>query len=493
MCGIVGYVGTRDALPLIISGLEKLEYRGYDSAGVAMLEDGRINVTRALGKLGELKKVLAARTNGHESHLGIGHTRWATHGRPSENNAHPHTAGRVSLVHNGIIENYVELREELEREGAAFKSETDTEIAAHLVNKYLASGLEPLAAIKAACGRIKGSYAFVAIDAKHPDRILVAKNSSPLIVGLGEGETFVASDIPAVLGSTRKVVILEDGDIAEIKGAELTIEHAGVEIHRDPITITWDPVTAQKGGYKHFMLKEIHEQSRVITDTFRGRIEPDAGRVALPEIHLSDAEIAGVKRVVLLACGTAWHACLIAKFYLERYAKLPCEVDYASEFRYREPVLDGGTLVIAVSQSGETADTLAAIEMASNQARALYPRRSGDQRRIDQGLYHAAHRRVSFGRLPRPASRRSFRGRGARTARRFDQGSGRDRRGVRGRGTGPRSRQGIPPCAGFPLLGPRRVLPNRARRRAQDEGDFVHPRRGISGGRNEARPHRAHR
>lgn len=371
MCGIVGYIGPRDALEVVISGLEKLEYRGYDSAGVAMYEEGEVVVTRAVGKLAELKSSLAKISRRTEARLGIGHTRWATHGRPSENNAHPHSAGRVSLIHNGIIENYLELREELKKVGCNFTSETDTEIAAHLLNVNLMKGLEPLQALKNTCSRIRGSYSFLAIDSKNPDRILVAKTATPIIIGLGDGEVFVASDIPAVLPYTREIVILEDGDLAEVKISGLHIENSGKVVKRSAQTVTWDPVTAQKGGYKHFMLKEIYEQGVAVTETFRGRLELERGGVSFPELSLSDSEARSIERIVLTACGTAWHACLVAKFYIEEFAKIPCEVDYASEFRYRSPILGKKTLVLAVSQSGETADTLAAMDLASKEASTM--------------------------------------------------------------------------------------------------------------------------
>lgn len=369
MCGIVGYIGHRGALEVILSGLDKLEYRGYDSAGVALYENGQVQVTRALGKLGELKRVLSESGRKSTAHMGIGHTRWATHGRPSENNAHPHTAGRVSLIHNGIIENYLDLREQLEQQGSVFTSETDTEIAAHLLNRKLESGLPSIEAIRATCIAIRGSYAFVAIDSKTPNQLLVAKNATPIVIGIGEGETFIASDIPALLAYTRRVIILEDGDIAEVRSDALNIyrlENNGTlqAVTRPIQQITWDPVTAQKGGYKHFMLKEIHEQVQVVSDTFRGRVEIEDPQVFFPEVVLSEEEIARIKRIVFVGCGTAWHACLVGKFYLQSLTGIACEVDYASEFRYRKPVIDSSTLVIAVSQSGETADTLAAIDLA---------------------------------------------------------------------------------------------------------------------------------
>lgn len=364
MCGIVGYAGNQDALGILIGGLEALEYRGYDSAGVAVYDHGKFEVTRATGKLSELKKVLAAKTRTASAPVGIGHTRWATHGRPTETNAHPHTAGRVSLIHNGIIENYLPLRAMLEAKGCRFLSETDTEVAAHLLNTLLEEGMEPLAAMRAMCAQVKGSYAFLAIDAKNPDRVLVAKNSTPIIIGKGEGENFIASDIPAILQHTRRIIVLEDGDLAQITAGTIYIENKGKEVQRKEEVISWDPITAQKGGFKHFMLKEIYDQSRVIGDTLRGRISESDGSVKMPELEPLRAKAATLKRIVLVACGTAWHACLEGKFFIEEFAGIPCEVDYASEFRYRTGLIDSDTLVIAVSQSGETLDTLGALECA---------------------------------------------------------------------------------------------------------------------------------
>jgi len=376
MCGIVGYIGAKDALSVIIAGLEKLEYRGYDSAGVAIIENGRLNLTRALGKLSELKKLFVDRPPTARAVVGIGHTRWATHGRPSEDNAHPHCAGRVSLIHNGIIENYAELKAKLIGSGVKFSSDTDTEVAAHLCNQFLQSGMEPFAALKATCAAIRGSYAFLVLDSEHPDRILIAKNATPIIIGIGEGEMVIASDIPAVLAISRSIVILEDGDMAEVFADRLYIEHDGETLERTPQTVVWDPVTAQKGGFKHFMRKEIDEQGRVVSDTLRGRIDQSSGSVVLPEFDSVWAAEKKVNRIVLTACGTAWHACLIGKFYFESFAGLPTEVDYASEFRYRgvgeldapQVLVDQASLCIAVSQSGETADTLAAIEVARRHA-----------------------------------------------------------------------------------------------------------------------------
>ena len=372
MCGIVGYLGKRNPLEVVISGLEKLEYRGYDSAGVALATPKGVEIIRAVGKLQSLKSVLSERGAPSEVIAALGHTRWATHGKPAEHNAHPHTVGRVSVIHNGIIENYLELHEELLNEGASFQSETDTEIAAHLLFRELKRGSTGLDALRATCKRIRGSYAFVALDAENPNELLIAKSATPIVIGVGDDETIVASDIPAVLPYTRQVIILEDGDLARVTKSSIEIEHGGEPVSRPVQQVTWDPVTAQKGGYKHYMLKEIHEQVAVVADTLRGRLLPHSPFVALDhEIRLTNEEINKVRRIVLVACGTAWHACLTAKFYLEAWTKIPCEVDYASEFRYRRPVFDETTLVMAISQSGETADTLAAIELVRQVAPTL--------------------------------------------------------------------------------------------------------------------------
>lgn len=371
MCGIVGYAGSRDALSILIGGLESLEYRGYDSAGVSVFEGGKIETTRATGKLNELKKALAAKKRAGTAPIGIGHTRWATHGRPTETNAHPHTAGRVSLIHNGIIENYLPLRAMLESQGCVFLSETDTEVAAHLLNSLLQKGLEPLDAMRQMVSQVQGSYAFLALDSQHPDRVLVAKNSTPIIIGLGEGENYIASDIPAILQHTRRIVVLEDGDLAQVTAEHVYIENKGAPVARKEEVISWDPITAQKGGFKHFMLKEIYDQARVIGDTLRGRISESDGSVKLPELEALRGKARSLKRVVLVACGTAWHACLEGKFFIEEFANIPCEVDYASEFRYRTGLLDSDTLLVAVSQSGETLDTLGALESGAGKGPTL--------------------------------------------------------------------------------------------------------------------------
>jgi glutamine---fructose-6-phosphate transaminase (isomerizing) len=360
MCGIIGYIGHREAAPVLLQGLKRLEYRGYDSAGVAIF-NGKIEVRRSVGKLTNLDQLL--RESPVHGAIGMGHTRWATHGRPSEANAHPHRAGKIVVIHNGIIENYLELRRELAGKGRTFNSETDTEVISHLIDDYVQEGLTFTHATREALQRLEGAFSIVALCEDEPGKILAAKNATPIVIGLGEGENFVASDVPAILDYTRKVAFLDDGEMAEITRDSVTItDFHGHPIERTPRQITWDALTAQKGGYKHFLLKEIHEQPQAIIDTMRGRLLVNEGEVSLGELEEYTTVLDSVKRISLVACGTAWHACLVGKFFLEELARIPAEVDYGSEFRYRHSPLDSGTLVLAVSQSGETADTLAALE-----------------------------------------------------------------------------------------------------------------------------------
>jgi glucosamine--fructose-6-phosphate aminotransferase (isomerizing) len=366
MCGIVGYVGDKSAVGIIVDGLKRLEYRGYDSAGVAVLEGGKLAVRRAVGKIKGLEAALRDRPV--TGSIGIGHTRWATHGRPSEENAHPHTDcdGGLVVVHNGILENYLEIKERLRAAGHTFRSETDTEVLAHLVEHHLRSTGRLEAAVRAALREVTGSYAIGVVSAAAPDRLVAAKQGAgSVVVGLGRGEMFIASDIPAILSHTRDVVILEDNEIVVVTahGAELTTLD-GDPVRREPVKILWDPIMAEKGGYRHFMLKEIYEQPRAITDTFRGRIAPETGSIVLPDVSLDPSTVKAVERVVLVACGTAWHAALLTRTMIERLAGIPAEVDLASEFRYRDALVGPETLVIAVSQSGETADTIGAVKAA---------------------------------------------------------------------------------------------------------------------------------
>jgi glutamine---fructose-6-phosphate transaminase (isomerizing) len=363
MCGIVGYIGKREAAPLILESLRKLEYRGYDSAGIAVLHDGEVAIRRCEGKLNNLATILSRQPM--TGVIGIGHTRWATHGRPSETNAHPHRAGDVIVVHNGIIENYLELKEQLTKRGTHFSSETDSEIVAHLVSEKLDRGTDFLDAVRRTLREIRGSYALLFLNRRDPRRLIVAKNSTPIVVGWGDNETFIASDIPALLDYTRKVTFLEDGEIAEVTlGSYRLFNGKGKTIVRPVKEITWDAVAARKDGFAHFMLKEIHDQPGALADTFRGRISLKAGDVSLDGIKLTETQAKRIDRIHLVACGTAWHACLVGKFMLEEISGIPAEVDYGSEFRYRSPLMDRHSMLLMVSQSGETADTLAATEIA---------------------------------------------------------------------------------------------------------------------------------
>jgi glucosamine--fructose-6-phosphate aminotransferase (isomerizing) len=363
MCGIVGYIGSRDAAPLILESLRKLEYRGYDSAGIAVLNQGEVAIRRCEGKLSNLAALLGRQPM--SGPVGIGHTRWATHGRPSETNAHPHRAGDVVVVHNGIIENYLQLKEQLTKRGTHFSSETDSEIVAHLVSEKIDRGMDFLDAVRRTLREIRGSYALLFLNRRDPQRLIVAKNSTPIVIGWGDGETFIASDIPALLDYTRKVTFLEDGEIGEVTvGSYRLFNGTGKAIRRPVKEITWDAVAARKDGYAHFMLKEIYDQPRALADTFRGRISLKNGDVSLEGIQLTQSQVKAIKRIHLVACGTAWHACLVGKFMLEEIAGIPAEVDYGSEFRYRSPLMDPQSVLLMVSQSGETADTLAATEIA---------------------------------------------------------------------------------------------------------------------------------
>jgi glucosamine--fructose-6-phosphate aminotransferase (isomerizing) len=364
MCGIVGYVGSKQVVPLIIDGLRRLEYRGYDSAGIAVGGNGDgFALRRAPGKLRNLEEVI--RQHPLEGTYGIGHTRWATHGRPTEENAHPHRdcTGRVVVVHNGIVENYLALKQELAAQGHKFVTETDTEVIAHLAEHELASGKPmPLEqAVRRAARRLNGAYAISVLCADEPDTIVVARSGPPVVVGLGEGEYFVASDVPGILHHTRDLYFLADGDVATLtrNGVALT-DLDGNRIERAVQRITWDPIQAEKGGYKHFMLKEIFEQPRAIRDTTLSRVSLDTGKVFLNEMKISDEEFRRAGKINIAACGTSWHAATAGKFMIERLARVPVEVDYASEYRYRDPIADPTAIGLLITQSGETADTIAA-------------------------------------------------------------------------------------------------------------------------------------
>jgi glucosamine--fructose-6-phosphate aminotransferase (isomerizing) len=364
MCGIIGYIGSRQVVPILIDGLRRLEYRGYDSAGVAVVRDGAIDLRRSAGKLARLEEVIA--TTPIDGEYGIGHTRWATHGRPTEENAHPHRdcTGRIVVVHNGIIENYLELKQHLQSEGHKFVTETDTEIVAHLVEREMKDdGLEN--AVRRALLYLRGLFALVLISADDPNKIVTVRNGPPIVVGLGDGEFFVASDIPAILGHTRDVVFLGDEEMAVITpgGVQFT-DYSGRDVSKKSTKVSWDPVMAEKAGYKHFMLKEIFEQPWAVKETVLGRASQETGRLFLHEIEIPDEVLRGIERIVILACGTSWHAALIGKFLFETLARVPVDVDYGSEYRYRDPIVAQHTLAIVITQSGETADTLAALREA---------------------------------------------------------------------------------------------------------------------------------
>ena len=368
MCGIVGYIGREgNASDVLIDGLRRLEYRGYDSAGVAIFDGDVIDVRRAEGKLNNLEGEI--RTAPIEGRVGIGHTRWATHGKPSERNAHPQRAGSVVIVHNGIIENYRELRRQLEADGRTIESDTDTELIAHCIEQSIDQGNDLLAAVREACGRLTGAYALAALSERDPTTIVAAKNGgSPMILGLGEKQAFLASDIPAILPYTRNMAFIEDGEFAVLRESGIEIfSSTGAPSPREFKTVLWDPISAEKGGYDRFMQKEIFEQPRAITDTIGTRIDETELDIDLDGIALDPAWVNDLSRISLVACGTASYACMVGKYMIEHIAKIPCEVDLASEFRYRNPILNDRCIVLPVSQSGETADTLAALREGKRQ------------------------------------------------------------------------------------------------------------------------------
>lgn len=366
MCGIVGYVGNKQVVPLIIDGLRKLEYRGYDSAGIAVVdENNELSLRRAEGKLRNLEECI--RLNPLDGNYGIGHTRWATHGRPTEENAHPHRdcTERIVVVHNGIIENYLKLKDELRAKGHEFKTETDTEIVAHLIEEHLKENISFEEAVRATVKRLHGIFALSIVSADEPDTIIAVREGAPVVIGLGDGEFFVASDIPPILQHTRDVFYLGEKEIAVLtKDSVRVTDFDGNVVQPKQQRITWDPIMAEKGGFKHFMLKEIYEQPRAVRDTARGRVSLDTGNIYLDAMNISEDEFRQINSITVVACGTSWHAGIAGKYMIEQLARVPVEVDYASEFRYRNPVLDENTLIIVISQSGETADTIAAMREA---------------------------------------------------------------------------------------------------------------------------------
>lgn len=361
MCGIVGYIGMHKAADFLVDGLSKLEYRGYDSAGIAVMNDGKIRLEKCVGRLENLRKRLG--NNMPEGNIGIGHTRWATHGRPSDLNAHPHVAGKFAIVHNGIIENYLKLKEELLAKGHKFKSETDTEVVAHLLEDKYEGDFEE--AVKQVLRVIRGSYSLAFMCEDQPDMIICTKKDNPLVIGLGEGENFIASDIPAIINETRRTFIMSDGEIATVTPDGVWVQDInGVPISKKVFVVSWNAEAAEKGGYDHFMLKEINEQPKAICDTMTGRINLEEQTIAFPELSWTEEEMAEINKIFIVACGTAYHAGIVGKYYLEQLARIPVEVDIASEFRYRSPLVDGNSLTIVISQSGETSDTLAALREA---------------------------------------------------------------------------------------------------------------------------------
>jgi glucosamine--fructose-6-phosphate aminotransferase (isomerizing) len=365
MCGIVGYIGSRNATPIIYNGLKRLEYRGYDSAGIAVLQDGKIEVRREAGKLSALGELL--QQSPIAGNLGIGHTRWATHGAPSARNAHPHLGqtGRVVVVQNGIVENFLELREELSAEGVEFKSDTDTETIVHLVEHYLATGLDLVEAARKTFQHIHGANVVVLMSADEPDKIVTARigNAGGVVIGYGDGEMFVASDVPAILEHTRRVFFLESRQMAVVTRTGVQVETIeGTRVQPQIQSVAWDPVAAEKGAYRHFMQKEIHEQVRALTDTLAGRVDFEHGKIRLPELKLTPELAKRIQKITITACGTAAYAGMVGKTLIEKIARVPVEVVIASEFRYSDPIVDDRTVVLAISQSGETADTLAAME-----------------------------------------------------------------------------------------------------------------------------------
>ena len=364
MCGIIGYIGSKEAVPVLVDGLRRLEYRGYDSAGIALVQQGQVEVRRSAGKLARLEEVI--RTQPVSGSYGVGHTRWATHGRPTEENAHPHRdcTGQIVVVHNGIIENYLDLKHQLEQEGHRFETETDTEVVAHLVEREVRlDGLEN--AVRRALSQLRGLFGLVLVAASDPDKIVAVRNGPPIVVGMGDQEFLVASDIPAVLGHTRDVVFLGDEEMAVITRSTVEFtDFDGRAVSKATERVQWDPVMAEKAGYKHFMLKEIFEQPRAVQETVLGRISEERGTVHLGEVDISHDELRRIEQVVILACGTSWHAGLVGKFLIEQLAKLRVDVDYGSEYRYRDPLADSRTLTVVITQSGETADTLAALREA---------------------------------------------------------------------------------------------------------------------------------
>jgi glucosamine--fructose-6-phosphate aminotransferase (isomerizing) len=488
MCGIVGYVGGKSAIDVVLDGLRRLEYRGYDSAGAAVIGPEGLQIRRAAGRIKNLEGILRERPI--DGSIGLGHTRWATHGRPTDENAHPHTdgSGELVVVHNGIIENYLPIKERLQAQGHVFRSETDTEVIAHLVQRHLQDTPRLDEAVRRALRELRGSYAIVVLHRRMPDRLVAAKlGAGSVVVGLGDNETFLASDIPAILSHTRDVVVLEDEDVAVITraGVEIT-DLDGAPVQRTPSRILWDPIMAEKGGYRHFMLKEIFEQPRAAADTMRGRVHLEGGTVVLPDVQLDPDVIAGLQRIVLVACGTSYHAAIVGRFMLERLTGITCEVDIGSEFRYRDAVVGPETLIVAISQSGETADTLGAVKAARAKGAPIVGITnvvgSALAREATGTLYTHAGPEIGV------ASSKTFTAHPG-PARAAPPHGADPRDGERGRGAGPRA---LAPQE-LPVPGPRHQLSARAGGRAQAQGALLRARGGLPRRRDEARADRAAR
>ncbi len=512
MCGIVGYVGTRDVVPVLIEGLRKLEYRGYDSAGIAVVNGDEVSVLRAEGKLANLEKKLESTPLAGQ--FGLGHTRWATHGKPNENNAHPHRdcTGRIVVIHNGIIENFLALKQQLQKEGHEFKTETDTEVVAHLIEKNAKKGF--IEAARSAIEAIHGHYALVILSADEPGTIFAARQGPPLVIGVGEGENIVASDVTPLLAYTREILYLDDGEYAIVERDRVRIfDRENQPVARKPKRINWDAVAAEKEGYKHFMLKEIHEQPRAVQETFTGRMFEESGEVYFNDLEFTPEQWRKFRRIHIVACGTSWHAGLVGKFLLEDAARLQVEVDYGSEYRYRDPVTDESTLVIGVTQSGETADTIAGMQEAKRRGATLMTicnvLGSAATRISDGVIYTNAGPEIGV------ASTKAFTTQltafylFSLYVRQLLGGDKQDlryamhelavipeklERILRTQHEADReARAQVREGAGLPLPRARGPLPHRARGSAQAQGDLLHPRRGLSGGRDEARADRAHR
>jgi glucosamine--fructose-6-phosphate aminotransferase (isomerizing) len=531
MCGIIGYIGPKDVVPVLIDGLRRLEYRGYDSAGVAVVRSGAVDLRRSAGKLANLEQVIGA--DPISGDYGVGHTRWATHGRPTEENAHPHRdcTGKIVVVHNGIIENYLDLKQELQRQGHKFVTETDTEIVAHLVEREMKDdGLEN--AVRRSLMLMRGLFALVLISADDPGKIVAVRNGPPIVVGLGDGEFFVASDIPAILSHTRDVVFLGDEEMAIITATGVSFtDFFGRPVSKATQRVLWDPVMAEKAGYKHFMLKEIFEQPTAARETILGRVSQDTGKVFLEEMKITEAQLASVERVAILACGTSWHAGLVGKFLIEKLARIPVEVDYGSEYRYRDPIVTKKTLAIIITQSGETADTLAALReakragacsiaicnvvgsMATRETEGTVYTHAGPEIGVAStkaftsqlvALYLLGLRLAQVrGALSADASKPHVDAllqlpllleQTLKLSPEVEEAAARFQTCsdflYLGRGINyPIALEGggaLPDLQRFSLPRARHQLPDRPRRRAQAEGNLVHPRRGLSGRRNEA-------